>query len=483
MIRNGHDVSKPAAVVLWKLGDYAEHYLACLKEAGIEVALYVDGPRAGASIDGIPIISPYECARQSYRYAHLPVVVTATAAGGLDGFNDAARSIACEFDLPATVLHAVFLARHLDLRFEGRVVLAEFPGAGGSIVESILSRLLERRPCVPGRREELFSRLSRDYHAHTLMPALDELFDLAGRFASCDSIVEGDRIRVEMRLSHERRAMLCNLRSPTFLHARLHHTHERLTEATVGMFRGMGSAIVALVRHPLDLLVASATRAARDPAPIFGDLEWFQAMAALVKNYYEHILGHGDRVVTVRHEDLLRTPARTIGRLAEVAGVEVSAEEATAIWDTVGLQALGPCDPGAHDGQLEAPRPGAWRPLLNQRHVEILRGLDYGTVLGALGYEPAFSGGGDGGTRRQTLTAAVRRDAAYRDFEYHALYGKPVDLPHEGLRYWRDPTLGLSMVTTDPDLCQLATIGLASRYFRLRLLASCAHGLAADPRP
>jgi hypothetical protein len=482
MIRDGHATSKPAAVVLWRLGNYADRYLACLQDARIEVAVCVDEQRAGSSIAGVPIVSPHECARQSYRYARFPVVVTATAADGLDGFNDAARSIACEFDLPAAVLHPVFLAAHLDLRHDGNVLLAGFPAAGENVMAPILGRLLARRPRAAGPREELFSRLSHDYHHHTLMPALDELFDLGGRFASRGWSVEGDRIRVEMRLSHARRATLCNLRSPTFLHERLHSTHERLTDATVARFRQMGWTIVAIVRHPVDLLVASGTRLTRDPASMLADLEWFRSMAVLVKDYYECLLGQGDHVAAVRREDLLRAPARTICRLGEAVGVEVSAEQATAIWDAATLEGAAG-DPDAQTGHGAAPSPRAWRQLLDPRHAGILRDLGYGPLLGALGYATTLDVDAARPTPLLALGPTERRDAAYRDFEYHALYGKPVDLQHEGLRYWRDPTLGLSMLTTDPDLCQLATIGLASRYFRLRLLASSAHGLDARPRP
>lgn len=487
MVRDGHESSKPPAVVLWRLGAYAERYLACLKEAKIEVALCVDGSSAGASVNGVAVVSPQECARHAYRYAHLPVVVTATAAGGADAFNDAVRAIACELDLPAKVLHPVFLARHLDLDYDGSVLLAGFPGAGEGVVRPILSRLLERRRCTPGPREELFTRLSSEYHFDTLMPALDDLFDLGGRFASLGFTVEGERIRVEMRLSHERRAMLCNLRSPMFLHERLHATHERLTDATVRKFRQMNWTIVAIVRHPIDLLAASGTRLARQPGPILANLEWFRSMAVLVKSYYECVLDHGSRIGTIRYEDLLHAPARTVCRLGEVVGVEVSAEEATAVWDAVCLQTSDGRGADERDDQASALRPGAWRELLDERHVEILRDLGYGTLLGALGYDPAFDSGSVGPARftlpGHALESTVRRDASYRDFEYHALYGKPVDLHHEGLRFWSDPTLGLSMLTNDPDLCQLASIGLASRYFRLRLLAASAHGLAAEPRP
>ena len=296
MVGNGHESSKPTGIVLWGLGAYAEPYLACLRDARIDVALCVDGPRAGGSVGGIPVVSPEECARHVYRYAHLPVVVTTTAPDGADGFNDAARSIACELDLPMKVIHPVFLARHLDLDYGGNVVLAGFPEAGDTVVRPILRRLLERRRAAPGAREALFTRLAREYHVHTLMPALDDLFDLGGRFASRGFTVEADRIRVEMRLSHARRAMLCNLRSPTFLHQRLHPTHERLTDATVGRFRRMHWTIVAVVRHPIDVLVANAIRLAREPGAILANLDWFRNMAVLVKDYYGGVLDQGSRV-------------------------------------------------------------------------------------------------------------------------------------------------------------------------------------------
>jgi hypothetical protein len=244
----------------------------------------------------------------------------------------------------------------------------------------------------------------------------------------------------------------------------------------------MGWAIVAIVRHPIDLLVASGTRLTHDPASMLADLEWFRGMAVLVKDYYECLLGQGDHVGTVRHEDLLGAPARTICRLGQTVGVEVSAEEATAIWDAATLEGAA-VDQDQQAAQVAPPCPGAWRRLLDQRHVRILRDLGYGPLLGALGYATALDVDAARPTPLLALAPSERRDAAYRDFEYHALYGKPVDLQHEGLRYWRDPTLGLSMLTTDPDLCQLATMGLASRYFRLRLLASSAHGLATGPRP
>lgn len=238
----------------------------------------------------------------------------------------------------------------------------------------------------------------------------------------------------------------------------------------------MNRTVVAIVRHPADLLVAAGTRLVAGAAPLLANLEWFRNMAVLVKGYYECVLDRGARIGTIRYEDLLGAPARTICRLGGVVGMEVGAEEATAIWDAVSL----PTPPGRRANEpgagLASEGPGAWRRVLEERHVGILRDLDYGPLLDALGYDPAFGSVRAGPSRLATaghaLDSAAQRNAAYQDFEYHVLYGKPIDLRHEGLHCWSDPTLGLSLLASDPDLCQLANIGLGSRYFRVRLLAA-----------
>ncbi len=431
----GGAAGRPAQVTLWGVPGYKRDYLVCLEEAGIGVALWVDGRHAGGEIEGVKVISPEEYARRCHLYQGLPIVFTARGPHDADGFNDALLAAVNEFDLPGRLLHPVFVADHLRLDYDGRAVLGGFPGSGNTTARHVVGRLLARREVPLQAREELVANLASDYHFHTLLPAIDGLFDLGGRYASLASAVGGDRIRVEMQLAGGRLAMVCKLRSRTFLYERVHPTHEFLTPATVERFRGLNLTALAIVRHPLDVLVSNAARLCRPPDRALAHGSWFRHMAAIVKQYYTHLLEQQDRgVAVVRYERLLEAPAETVQQIGRALGLDVGRADAEALWDEAGFKPIERDVVGSSLGHVWRPGAGRWREVLRARHMGVLTELGYGPFLRELGYDTRLEAADDGATFADTTTFDRREQqaAAYLDFGFHVLYDKPLDFRHDG---------------------------------------------------
>lgn len=474
MIGKERVTSRPNVVILWGIGGYAPQYFTYLREAGIEVAVCVDRDLAGTDFNGVNVILPREYARQCYRYPRLPVVVTARGVRDEDRFTDTVLRLANEFDLPTRLLHPAFLADHLRLDYTGHVLLLGFPGAGGDTFQHVIAPLLERQRKPYGAKEQLLASLASEYHSHALRPTVDSLFNLGGRYSSVESTVRGDRIRIEMQLSHQRLAMAWGLRSKTYLYERLHVSHERLTDDTFRTFRGMHWTILVVVRHPLDIIVSIAEGLCRSPQPILANLDWFRTTALLVKEYYESALEHHDRITVLRYEDLLSRPADTIRSVARAMDVEVDQQNAAALWKLVEAKAVPSAVGSGHDGILRT-APGTWRGLCGVRHIQILSQLGYGPFLDALGYHETLQTGTANGVARGEDEHLLRgrdcRDAAYGDFAYHVLYDKPLHFRHETFCDERDPLSEFGVFTDDAQLWTLAKLGLSSRYVRALLSA------------
>jgi hypothetical protein len=464
---------RPGEVALWGVPDWARDYLACLRDAGIGTALWVDARHAGGEIEGVRVVSPAEYARRCHLYAGLPIVVTARGPEDTDGFNEALLAVVNELELPGRFLHPVFVADHLGLDYRGRVVLGGLPGSGEGTVRDVVARLVARCDARLGSRETLLAGLAADYHFHTLVPAIDGLFNLGGRYASLASTIGGDRIGVEMRLAGDRLATVCDLRSRTVLHEPVHATPEPLTPEGVGRFRGLNATVLAILRHPLDVLVANAARLCRAPERVLGDESWFRRMAGIVKEYYAHVLGQQDRGVTVvRYERLLESAAEEVRRIGRALGLDLGRGEAEAVWSEAGFRSAGPT--GA----------GRWREVLGGRHMGVLEELGYGAFLRELGYDTRLEAAAGGARSREPAEAPEprepaepepqrwRREAAYGDFWLHVLYGKPVNFRYDGFTCERDRGLGITVLTSDPTLWDLMKVGLASRYFRRLVMAA-----------
>ena len=471
MLRDERAHRRPREVALWGIGDDTERYLGYLREAGITPAVCVDEGLAGSQFNGIDVISPTNCARQCYLYSHLPFVVTAAGCqnGGRVNFNDAVLHIANDLDLPVRLLHPVFLADHADLDYRGSVLLAGFPGAGARTVQDMIGPLVERRVVQRGHRERLFAALARDYHSQALIPTIDQLFNLGGRYVSRDSPIMRGRIQVEMELSSERFAVLCNLRSKPYLYERLHFSHEQLPDVTLRMFRRMQWTIVVVVRNPLDIIVSAAAEVSHPPAAILDTLPWFRHMAMAIREYYTALLSPDTGIHVLRWEHFLQAPVETIRTVGRIIDVDVSGEEAERLWASAGRRQMSRMENGSW------PQEGLWRQYFGQRHIDLLRELEYGPFLEALGYASALEGrsgleGEPAGTG-VPLSAAGRREAAVRDFGYHVLYDKPLDFRHEGFECHRDRMLDLTMLTDDAEVWSLMKIGMSSRYVRKILLA------------
>jgi hypothetical protein len=466
-------VRRPSEVVLWGAPDWARDYLACLREAGIRTALWVDARHAGGEIESVRVVSPAEYARRCHLYPGLPIVVTARGPHDTDGFNEALLSVVNEFELPGLFLHPVFVADHLRLDYRGRVVLGGLPASGESTVRDIVARLVARRDARLGPPETLLAELASDYHFHTLVPAVDGLFNLGGRYASLVSTIGGDRIGVEMRLAGDRLAMVFDLWSRTVLYEPVHSTHEPLTPESVRRFRGLNATVLAILRHPLDVLVINATRLCRVPERVLGHGSWFRRMAGIVKEYYTHVLEQQHRGVTVvRYERLLETPAEGVRQIGRALGLDLDRGEAEAVWQEAGFLSMGDGPEGV----------GQWREVLRRRHMDVLGELGYGVFLRELGYDTRLEAADDGAMPPEPREPQRwQREAAYGDFWLHVLYGKPVDFRYDGFTCERDRSLGIMVLTNDPALWDLMKIGLASRYFRRLVMA--ARAWSSDQTP
>ena len=471
MMRGGDEGRTPRHVLLWGIDDRAEHYLRCLDEAGMQPVAWVDGAHQDSEYRGVPVVSPRECERTSYRYAHLPLIVVGGGVGGPErsGFDDAVRVIVNDLDLPVRVFHGAFLADHVRVNQEGQVFLLGFPGAGSGALHPVLAELVSRRATPLGAKEAFLADLARDYHEHTLIPALEGLFDLGGRHASQASTVAGDRVRLELQLSHERLAMLLNLRSKPCLFEAVHTSHEAPGDDVLERARRLGRTVVVTVRHPLDLIVSWAARLSHPPEAVVASLEWFRHMASAVQAYYEAALQQGHRTVLCKYEDLVDHPGRTIQTVAHALGVDMGQSEAEDLWERVGFRrVLAP--PVGAAGRWHAGRE-SWRAVLGPAHVDVLTALRFPELLAALGYDASLETGPGSSAADVPPDPGNRRDAAYLDFGLEVLVGKPVQFRSEQFHHHVDPMLGVELFANDANLWSLVKTALSSRYFRTRLTA------------
>jgi hypothetical protein len=464
-------MGKPAEVALWGISGSTDEYLTFLAEAGVGVAVCVDRERAGARFHDIEIIGPEDYARRCYLYHRLPLVVTARGAHDAAGFNDALREIVSRLDLSGTVLHPVALADYLRFDHGGRVLLGGFPGAGNIVVQEIVRRLLEGRERPLGTKERRFAAHAREYHFGTLLPAVDGLFDLGGRYATRASALRAGRIRVDMQLANERLATLSNLRSRTYLYESLSPTHEPLTAAVVDRFRSMRWTVVAVIRNPLDVLVSNAARLAHPPTRVLANLDWVRRLATVLREYCMQVLAQRDRgVALVRYEQLVEQPAASIQALAGALDIDLDPAAAEALWNDVGYKSLVPGSVGSSRGRPPRPGTGTWQEFLGRPQRQVLEDLGFGVLLDALGYPSALDGGA-AAEETQPLDPRAQRDAAVLDYGYHLLYGKPVDFRSDALTIEREAALDVDFMTSDANLWELMRIGLAARLFRRMLLA------------
>ncbi|MEW5775149.1 MAG: hypothetical protein AB1916_16650 [Thermodesulfobacteriota bacterium] len=117
------------------------------------------------------------------------------------------------------------------------------------------------------------------------------------------------------------------------------------------------------------------------------NLDFFRGLVTPMKAYLEEYLDCRDRFAgTMRWEDLLTHPVRTILQVAEWAGIDCDADFAGHIWDGLAYRNL----TGAHrhnfrQGQAKT---DGWRKALVNAHLDILRQEGIDRLCLELGYGP-----------------------------------------------------------------------------------------------
>lgn len=153
----------------------------------------------------------------------------------------------------------------------------------------------------------------------------------------------------------------------------------------------------------------------------FTDLDFMDGLTRFLVTYLEEFVKHIDGYHVMKWEDLILTPAPTILRLADAAGLPVSDDQARQIWaklDHVNLT-------GHHRHNYRAGKGivGDWRTTITNAHLSRFRshGLERYTEL--LGYGPIVDLDEDEYTPFQRkLSDYISRGEVYRGFPDHDLF-------------------------------------------------------------
>src|SRR5436190_11489688 len=116
------------------------------------------------------------------------------------------------------------------------------------------------------------------------------------------------------------------------------------------------------------------------------DLDFVRGLVKFLKGYLEQYLPVRHRYHTMRWENLITEPIRTIQEVGSWLGLDVGADEATQVWkpmDHVNLMEF-----HKHNYRQGKGIVGDWKNSLVNEHLDIFREFGYDRYLAELGYPP-----------------------------------------------------------------------------------------------
>jgi hypothetical protein len=187
-----------------------------------------------------------------------------------------------------------------------------------------------------------------------------------------------------------------------FLFDSVHRTYSKLDANIINTAKEYQSLIFCPIRNPLDIIVSNAFELENlllwmYPGDInnktFSDvrlnhgttllknLEWFDNIASLVKQYNLAHLRYKDETHWIKYEEIIDNPLENIIKIGNIAGVNIDKKIATRIWEKVGFKPL-----TKWKTHYFKPGQGKWKNYLSHEHLRILINEDWQTILDNLGY-------------------------------------------------------------------------------------------------
>lgn len=405
-------------------------YERLLERCGIAVAgrLAGRGPRL---VDRVRGRDGFDLAR---RRSEVPIVVFGD---GVDAnpremdFRGALERLVTRDGIKNRILHPAFLAHFARLQIGNHNTVVSFPGSGTQLAVFVLRELTRNDPddgIDRGTDDWLLIRLAGN-HTRAVYAIGRELEGFAPD-ADFSQYVPFNGF-MSFRLQRKDRDDFVHMTCPAtnFIAPAVFKTHEAIDVASLDFYRRFSDRIWLCVRNPLGVLLSYTTKCAgfidadngeaatleelRDLrlAALLRNFEQFERTARVVRDYFHSALATGAVKHVVRYEDALTDPLCYVRSIARGVGVELSDDECRTLWEKFGLKPLG--------SRPSYWRPGGekWRHTFAPENAEILRHLDYETLMRELGYEPNldFTGRIDRDTKpkRFTLQAEVKHDLRY----------------------------------------------------------------------
>lgn len=335
------------------------------------------------------------------------------------GFAEHAMKLDASLSGRARFRHPAFAGKLSDVDFTGRVYLNGFPGAGNSLLGTILNRVLAARARVPLEESaDYLSRMCRDYEesVHALLRT-----SINDHLPFEEAVQPVDTHSTNITFHRDGSFIDVIYPSRAGYIDDLFGAHEPPSDQVFAQHLAQKRRIFVALRHPLDMVVSNANKVANQhPATLLNHLPWFRSMAETVAVYLRQYAKWRDSIEFVRYEDLIHAPDETIVEIASGLGFEAPMRWRRDLWDEIGFRPLDTVG----DAHLWRPGAGKWREFLSGSHREILESLGYEELLEDFGYAPDLPDGAD------TATMLSPRDIEkfalpIADFRYGFFYGKP----------------------------------------------------------
>ncbi len=435
--------SVPDKLIIWGLNDWSAFLAGVLRQLDVELPFVVGSQAEGADFHGAPIVDEQEF-RQRYDPATaIPVVVASRSADGRQSdFSRNLVAILNEWGIDCPLHHPAFIKRFVTPSFPGGLGVFGFPSSGNTVINSILGSLLAARDPDAAGLDPVASMI-RELCADHIEVLYDAIYHSTVGLGAWGYQLRPNGIgRLEVALgTGARRSLdaergflsdgflyLSGLRAFSHPTRPFYASHEAPDAALRREMASLNYRVVAICRHPLDVLVSLAAKYWRPPDAVLHDADWFRTMATVLRDWWAAALGAGE-VPMVRYEDLLAEPVREIHKLAEIAGLPLPSDSyAEELRDQFLFKSLQkPGSPAAllESGHMWKPSAGKWKGLLGEAHVATLEELDYASLLGELGYESDFRGG-LGGCPPAEEIAMDRAWLAWHDYTTHLTLGSEV---------------------------------------------------------
>ncbi len=278
-----------------------------------------------------------------------------------------------------------------------RYLFAGFASSGNMIFQNILLEIIQRTSKNETPLSDPISGKLASYainHTHSLLRCFERYFslDLMTAVGSPTHIKFGQVLfqSNDRYLAVSGVAMRPYAWSPEWF-----SNHEPITAEALGFYESQGYQIIAIVRHPLDVIVSNAAKMSsvldgpKRPEIALSNPRWFESILDRVMKYMASLSQHKDKVHILYYENLLADPVSEIRKLTTLIRRPIPDEELRSIFRKFENV------PVAGAKHFWQPGAGKWTRYLGEEHLRIVRNTNLIEVASCFGYairEADFNG-------------------------------------------------------------------------------------------